>query len=348
MTLLRLIGILAGGLFLIWSVAALRRDTARAGLTPLTIPTGFALVLVGAFPGLAGVGATLLELGRYPGSRLIVLLILVAAVFWMTLLVVLSRLRKLGLQLDATIRTYLLAKLDATGVPVPERCVLCVIPALDEAINLSAVIRAQPETINGRPVRCLVIDDGSTDATAGVAEQAGALVVRNPVTRGGGAALRVGFEAALRWNACCAVTLDADGQNDPGEIHRLVEPIVRGEADIVVGSRILGVHHRANWWRHAGVILFSKIFNVLMETKITDIASGYRAVRPDALRRLPLRQDQYHTAEFLVFSAKRGAQIVEVPITFYRRASGRSKKGPEVLYGLRFAYVLFRSWVRAI
>jgi hypothetical protein len=84
-----------------------------------------------------------------------------------------------------------------------------------------------------------------------------------------------------------------------------------------------------------------------MGAKITDISSGYRAIRVDRIRDLRLYQDQYHTSEFLVMCAKQGLRIAEAPISFKRRTSGKSKKGNEILYGFRFARALFTAWLRA-
>ena len=180
-----------------------------------------------------------------------------------------------------------------------------------------------------------------------VAKEGGAAVICSPFRRGGGAAIRLGFDIADVVDAKIAVTIDADGQNDPQELPGLVTPIIDDKADVIIGSRIRGAHEITRWWRHVGVKLFSWIYNALMGVRITDISSGYRAIRVDCLPRLDLLQDQYHTSEFLVLCAKQGLRISEAPIHFRRRASGKSKKGNEFLYGLRFARALYTAWLRA-
>jgi hypothetical protein len=345
---LRLLGLLGGGLFLIWTLRALRRSGPRSALAPLTALTGVVLIGLSLAPGIAGVASGLLDLGDLRGSRLITVLLFAVAALWIGFLLLLGRLSRTQAEMDALIRATVLQGVEARAPPPEPGAVLCVIPALNEARNIPDVLAHMPKVLHGVPVHTLVVDDGSTDGTAAAAARCGALVAAVPMNRGQGAALRVGFDAATRWRAGCAVTLDADGQNSPKEMAELVAPVLDGAADVVIGSRILGVHHKTNWWRHLGVLFFNRVFNVLMDTSITDISSGYRAVRPDLVQTLPLRQDQYSAAEFLVLAAKRGARIVERPITFHRRASGRSKKGPEVLYGLRFAYVLLRSWLRPL
>ena len=102
----------------------------------------------------------------------------------------------------------------ADGLPAGDRVVV-VLPAHNEAANIAAVLRAMPEKIEGHPVIPLVVDDASTDGTAQVARAEGALVATLPIRRGGGQALRVGYELALQLDAGVVASLDADGQHDP-------------------------------------------------------------------------------------------------------------------------------------
>lgn len=346
MTVLRLLGLAGGILFLLVAARSLRRQNPSPVTLGASVFTGAALILVSGLPAVAGVLAEGLAVGGYPGSRLLALLMLAMAAVWVVVLAVMDRQQRLKDQLDLLIRHRAADSLD----PPAQRCqdggVLCVLPALNEADNLGHVLRRMPDTVCGRPVRCLVVDDGSTDGTAAVARAHGAMVARNPFPRGGGAALRVGFDLARELGAEAVVTIDADGQNDPRELPGVVRPVLEDAADVVIGSRILGRHEKTNWWRHLGVLLFSRVLNLLMGTRITDVSSGYRAIRVASLARLKLRQDQYHTSEFLVLAAKARLRLAESPITFTRRLSGRSKKGPELLYGLRFAHVLLTSWLR--
>jgi len=111
---------------------------------------------------------------------------------------------------------------------------LILIPAYNEELTVGSVV-----ALARKYGDVLVVDDGSTDRTSEIAQRAGAVVIRHPVNRGKGAALKTGFEYALSREYEVVVTLDADGQHNPDEIPLLMEPIIRGEADLVIGSRYL-------------------------------------------------------------------------------------------------------------
>jgi hypothetical protein len=344
----RLIGAAAGVVMIILAAIRLRRVHPNLSFSSLLGLGGILLLLISLFPAAATVLTEVLAIGQYPGSRLIALLIIAVTVLWIVSASFASQLVKNKDQLDRLIRHVAIREFSqAHGQEaIPQGCVLAILPALNEEANIGGVLHKMPANIEGRPVVSLVVDDGSTDRTAEIAADCGALVIRSPFQRGGGAAIRLGFEAAERYGAAVAVNIDSDGQNDPEEMPGLVKPILADEADVMIGSRILGSHEITFWWRHVGVKLFSAIFNVLLGKRITDISSGYRAIRADCLRVLRLSQDQYHTSEFLVMCAKLGFRIGETPIHFARRASGKSKKGNEFLYGFRFARALLTAWVR--
>lgn len=345
----RLIGLLAGLGLMLAGALALRRARPNAAFIAMFITGGLGISIVSLFPGLVTILNDVLSIGSYPGSRLIALIMLALFIMWIVLAYQQARLAADKQQIDKLIRHSAVKEFSQTaGVAarIPRDSVLCILPALDEEKNIASVLRLFPETLFGLPVVPLIVDDGSKDKTKEVAEACGAVVLQSPFQRGGGAAIRLGFDVAEKFGAKIAVTLDADGQNDPQEMKGLVEPIVNDAADVVIGSRMLGSHEITYWWRHVGVQLFSFVFNTLMGTRITDISSGYRAIRVDKISKLRLLQDQYHTSEFLVMCAKQGLRIAEAPIHFRRRASGKSKKGNELLYGFRFARALFSAWLR--
>jgi hypothetical protein len=231
------------------------------------------------------------------------------------------------------------------GLPAGDKVVV-VLPAYNEAENVGSVIRAMPEKIDGHPLVPLVVDDASEDRTAEVAREAGALVARLPIRRGGGQALRVGYELALQVDAVVVASLDADGQHDPEELPRLVEPILRDQADMVQGSRVLGQYERESRIRHVGVLAFSRLVSLMTGVRVTDVSNGYRATRTETLRRLILEQDQFWTSEIIIEALRHRARILEVPITVRARASGETKKPRPFKYGWNFLKVVVKTWLR--
>jgi hypothetical protein len=231
------------------------------------------------------------------------------------------------------------------GLPHGPRLVT-ICPAFNEAENVAGVIKQIPGMIEGHHVLPVVVSDGSTDRTAEVARDAGAFVAELPIRRGGGLALRVGYEIALRLRADLVVTLDADGQHLPEEIGVMIAPILAGEADYVNGSRLLGTFERESAIRHVGVHLFSWVLSLLTGRRITDPSSGYRAARADLLEGLVLKQDQFWSTEVLIEALRNRARVVEVPVTFLARAGGESKKPKSLRYGWNFLKVIIQTWLR--
>jgi len=146
--------------------------------------------------------------------------------------------------------------------------------------------------------------------------------------------------------ATIVVTLDADGQHLPEEMERLVKPIVDGEVAVAHGSRVLGEAERNHPAREAGIVFFNKLVSLITRTHVTDCSNGYRAVRADVLPTLVLRQEQFHTSEFMIEAIKRGIPAREVPVTVVSRLSGHSKKPAVVRYGMGFANAIVRTWLR--
>jgi glycosyltransferase involved in cell wall biosynthesis len=224
--------------------------------------------------------------------------------------------------------------------------IFILIPAYNEADNLSVILPRIPNIIREYRVKFLVIDDGSTDDTINVAKQNGALIAAHYTNRGGGAALKTGYDIIKNLKPLIIVTMDADGQHNPEEIHVLVEPILNDNADFVIGSRVLGTCEKYSGLRSAGVHFFSKIINVIMGTKITDCSSGFRAFNKSVLENCFISQEQYHTAELIIEASKRDFRIQERPITISKRLMGKSKKGSNFKYGLFFLRTILKTWWR--
>jgi glycosyltransferase involved in cell wall biosynthesis len=224
-----------------------------------------------------------------------------------------------------------------------------VIPAYNEEPTVAAVVGQVPELAAGLQTEVIVVVDGARDQTAERARMAGGLVCDVPVNRGGqGAALRLGYWLARARGAHVIATIDADGQYDPRELERVVEPIVSGRADFVSGSRRLGNELTTDRVRHLGVIVFGALISVLVRSRITDPACGIRAMRAEVTAAVTLEQPQYQASELLISAALHGFRLVEVPTTMRDRAvhATQTKKGGNLAYGVRFARAALRTWMR--
>jgi glycosyltransferase involved in cell wall biosynthesis len=218
-----------------------------------------------------------------------------------------------------------------------------VIPALDEEASIAGVVRALPA---GLAAEVIVVDNGSTDATAVRAREAGARVVSAP-SRGYGRACRAGVEAVSPGIEVIAF-LDGDGSDPAEALDRLVAPIAAGTHDFVLGSRVLGEREPGSMnaaqlvaGRLAGVSL-----RLLYGVRYTDM-SPFRAIRRDALARLGMREETYGwNLEMQMKAARLGLRILEFPVPHRRRAGGRSKVsgdlGASVRAGVRIAWTLAR------
>jgi glycosyltransferase involved in cell wall biosynthesis len=202
------------------------------------------------------------------------------------------------------------------------------LPARDEQDAVADVIGRTPETVRGHHVLCLVVDDGSTDATTQRAREAGAEVISVRPGRGLGAAVRTGFAAAIDRGADVVAFCDADGEYDPTELERLVAPILDGHADYVVGSRFAGLprHMLPHRWLGNRVLTMwvAGIARRRFRTPITDGQSGFRALSARAAEDAEIIHD-FNYAQVLTFDLLgKGHRYAEVPISYRFRTTGRS------------------------
>ena len=236
---------------------------------------------------------------------------------------------------------------DRYGADLRFAPVLVVIAAYDEEDSLGRVLGAVAPEVAGLAVDTLVVDDGSTDATARVAEKFDRVrLARLGRNCGHGIALRLGYQLAAEHGADYVVTLDADMQWDPREMPTVLAPLLAGEADFVIGSRALGTAETDDSFRRAGVRVFAGLVGLLTGTRVTDTSSGYRALRTEVTQTVPQTQVQYQTSELLIGAIYQGYRVVERPITMHKRFAGESKKGHNLLYGLRYARVILGTWLR--
>jgi glycosyltransferase involved in cell wall biosynthesis len=223
-----------------------------------------------------------------------------------------------------------------------------VIPAYNEEPTVADVVGEIPRSAAGLKAEVIVVVDGARDATASKAAGAGALVCDVPVNRGQGAALRLGYWLARARGAQVIATIDADGQYEPEEIGRVVQPILDGQADFVSGSRRLGAELTTDKVRHLGVLVFGALISVLVRHRITDPACGIRAMRSEVTAAVKLEQPQYQASELMISAALHGFRLGEVPTTMRDRGvhATATKKGGNFGYGVRFARAALRTWMR--
>ena len=223
-----------------------------------------------------------------------------------------------------------------------------VIPAYNEEPTVAGVVAEIPRSAAGLRTEVIVVVDGARDATASRAAGAGALVCDVPVNRGQGAALNLGYWLARARGEKVIATIDADGQYEPEEIARVVQPILDGKADFVSGSRRLGAELTTDKVRHLGVLVFGALISLLVRHRITDPACGIRAMRSEVTAAVKLEQPQYQASELMISAALHGFRLAEVPTTMRDRgvhATG-TKKGGNFGYGVRFARAALRTWSR--
>ena len=224
--------------------------------------------------------------------------------------------------------------------------VVVVIAAYDEAGSIGGVLEQVPRTACGVDVDTLVVDDGSVDGTSGIALEHHVYVARLERNCGHGIALRLGYQLARAHGASYVVTIDGDGQWDPRDVPAVLEPVVAGEADFVIGSRLLGSSETGDWFRGLGVHVFGRLVRLLTGVAVTDTSSGLRAMRAEVTETVRQEQVQYQTSELLIGAIYQGYRVAERPTVMHRRTAGESKKGTNVLYGLRYARVIVATWWR--
>lgn len=197
------------------------------------------------------------------------------------------------------------------------------IPAHNEERTVGKVVFEALKHVN----RVIVVDDGSTDDTADVARDNGAKVQELGKNYGYGYAITSGFNIG---KALCdiVVTLDADGQHDAREIPKLIEPLIKDEADIVIGSRFLQ-DIKIPIYRRFGIWMITTVFN-FGRSNITDSQSGFRVFKSDVLRELDIQESGFgQTTEIMIKARKHGYRIKEVPVSCsYRNLQEDSHMNP--------------------
>jgi len=215
--------------------------------------------------------------------------------------------------------------------------VIAIVPAYNEAAAIARIvdeIRAFDPAFD-----VVVVDDGSTDATASVAASRGAAVVVLPFNLGIGGAVQTGFKYALERGYELAVRLDGDGQHDPAELPKLLAPVRNGEADIVTGSRFAGDDsYRPPFARRIGITWFARLVSLLTRQRVTDTTSGFQALNRKGIALFAGDYpSDYPEVEATVLVHKHRLRLLEVPVRMREREHGESS-----ITFVRSVYYMFK------
>jgi glycosyltransferase involved in cell wall biosynthesis len=225
--------------------------------------------------------------------------------------------------------------------------VLIALPALNEEANISATLQRLPRSLpHARELVCLVVDDGSSDRTAAIASREGATVVSHWRTLGVGQAFHTAVQQALRLGADVLITIDADGQFDPEQIPDVMEPVARGEADFVTGTRFSDRRRpegmpAAKFW---GNRLMTRLLRFFTRTKLSDVSCGFRAYSREALFSINLFGKFTYTQETILDMAFKGLRLAEVPISVrYFRGRKSRVAGSLPRYGFNALKIIVQT-----
>lgn len=192
----------------------------------------------------------------------------------------------------------------------PEVKIIAAIPAYNESKHIATIIRNTLRHVD----QVIVIDDGSTDGTDRIASAVGATVVRHVVNQGKGAAINHAFRIAREIQPTAMVLLDADGQHNPDEIPSLLEPVLNGQVDMVVGSRFLRNNHIPKY-RMLGQNILTLTTNIGSGIRISDTQSGFRSFSQKAINKMSFRESGFAVESEMQFKARQyDLKVSEVPI----------------------------------
>ena len=226
------------------------------------------------------------------------------------------------------------------------------IPALNEAASIAGVVESMPRQIEGvDQIEVLVVDDGSKDDTAQLAQSAGAAVISHPFNQGVGKAFNTGLAAALEMGADIMVNIDADGQFSPMDIPLLIAPIVEGKADFVSGDRFRSIGgelvrpdymSKIKFW---GNQRMADLVGFVTGKRYDDVSCGFRAYSKEALMRLNLTGKFTYTQESFLDLANKGMGIKTIPVNVTYFPDRKSRVAGSILkYMFQTAKIIFRAY----
>lgn len=207
--------------------------------------------------------------------------------------------------------------------PVTTKKIIAIIPAYNEELAIGSVIIRTKQFVD----KVIVIDDGSRDLTSLIAEHAGAEVIRLSKNQGKAYAVMRGFDRARQLNTDIVVMLDGDGQHHPEEIPSVIAPILKDEADVVIGSRFLNNGSTIPSYRRIGQKTLDTFTKFASSYKPTDSQSGFRALSTKALDSFTIESSGYDIESVMIsYLSDKGFRIVEVPINVDYEVPHKHKK----------------------
>lgn len=229
---------------------------------------------------------------------------------------------------------------------------IILIPALNEAASIAGVVESMPRQIDGvDQIEILVVDDGSTDETAQLAQNAGATVISHPFNQGVGKAFNTGLAAALEMGANIMVNIDADGQFSPEDIPLLIAPIIERKADFVSGDRFRSTDGKLMRPDYMSKIKFwgnqrmADLVGFVTGKYYDDVSCGFRAYSKEALMRLNLTGKFTYTQESFLDLANKGISIQTIPVNVTYFPDRKSRVAGSILkYMFQTAKIIFRAY----
>lgn len=346
MSTIRYIGVIISFAFFLFSIFRYKSGKLRRIDLFIFFGISLAIFLISLQPNIVNFITAPLTGGYEQANRLIAIIIVSNFIIYGLILKQFLRINSVDRNLGRLVEALAVSQYKEDKKISNIKKIIVVIPAYNEEENIGNVLKRIPEKIRNHKIEPLVVVDGATDNTEKVAREMGASVIVNKINRGGGAALRAGYQTALNQEAEIVVTLDADGQHRPEEIERLVIPIINNEVDFTSGSRILGKQEKNSRIRQSGIVFFNILISILLLRRITDCSNSFRALKVNELAKLDLKEDQFHSTELIIDAVKKDIRFKEVPVSVLKRYSGESKKPGSLIYGWSFFKTIMKTWFR--